>query len=93
MTVLDRTSAYLRRVVDKPIADRRRSPREAQIISCYLFDEDGITTRATILDRSEGGVRLTCETETALERARYVLRLDTGAAYPASLGMAAWDLG
>ena len=76
------TGEYLLlKAIGQAIADQRKSERAACSIPAYLFDEQGVASRATILDRSAGGVRVLCEEDGRHDKARYVLRLDTGAAF------------
>ncbi len=66
---------------DIPIPNQRRQPRTSCAIPAYLFDAAGIASPATILDRSEAGVRILCAEAGFHLKVRYLLRLDTGAAY------------
>ena len=66
---------------DTPIPDQRRHSRAPCAVAAYLFDAAGIASSATILDRSEAGVRVLCTEAGFHLKARYLLRLDTGAAY------------
>ena len=66
---------------DAPIPDQRRQPRAPCAINAFLFDAAGLASSATILDRSAAGVRVSCGEEGFHLKARYLLRLDTGAAY------------
>ncbi len=78
---------------DAPILDQRRHPRAPCAIQAILFDAAGIASAATILDRSAAGVRVTCGEEGFHLKARYLLRLDTGAAYALRRAWYAGELG
>ena len=81
MKLVSHLRSRLRRRPDAPIPERRADERQACAIPALLFDKDGMASSATILDRSQGGVRVTFDVAGSHDTALYILRLDTGAAY------------